>query len=193
MYYLFFIFFLSSACSSMSDDNVKFAYGQEIEEEKKYISVFKKNSKYIELYENFETSYFINSSYFSEDFLQEFNNKKAKVLSGDLRLLEDENDYFIFLVSIFGPDQSLTDLSDKKQWVLELKIGNKKISPTKVSLLKKEHPWNIFFSYINDWSDEYLVFFSKEEFLNKISESEQSQKKIELILANSQGKTSMKW
>lgn len=132
----------------------------------------KSHSKYDDRYlDFFNGNIFVESIYLSEQLIESYNQYvKDNNLNHENYYLpvKHNSNKMIFLVSFTAPKKDWTNLSEKDSiWNIVLKLGNKEITPSKRTIIKKNNDRiNTFFTHQNSFSKIYLLEFDVEENIN---------------------------
>ena len=171
-------------CSSFHKGDVQSSFYLDPIEDKSYYLAVRKYSRIQKLYSGFETLYFINISYFSEDFLDSFKKRKSRIFSENVELFSYTKNQQVFFISLFGPNDDLIDIEDRQEWSIYIKQGDKQIYPESIKKAPKKGVWDTFFPYINHWSKEFFIVFNEE--INP-------QDNLVLVIGSTQAKTVIEW
>lgn len=187
----FMVFF--SSCAT-NDPSVVSSIHPKPGTNKGYLKLIKENSKYKHVSRTFETIYKLNLTKLSPNVLSAFDERFQKFFLKKQELIIVEKNQLAFFVSIFAPNSKEADLANKQEWFVELKMGKNKIPAQKIVRLKKSGLWSNFFSYVDDWSEEFLLYFDTKS-LTQLSKAvgEPSTEGPTLTLSNSQAKTTIYW
>ena len=165
-------------------------------EDKTYYLAMKEMTRSHQVYSTFETIYFINVTYFSKKFIDVFEARKKSIYQGELFSVKKTREKKLkrmFFVSLFGPEDELVNIKNSKQWSIYLQSKKRKIFPTSIEKLDKRVGWSLFFPYINNWSQEYIVFFDEVSLDKENQIKSLNKNNLTLVLSNSQARTVVNW
>lgn len=152
-----------------------------------YQKVLNKNSRSTTVFSNYESLYMLNVAGFTPEFYDAFTSAlKERLRSTDM--LVDIRTNSSFFVSIFSPNEEYNDLSNPKLWEFILTVDGKEYKSKLVKKIKDREAWTSFFTFMNRWSNEFLIVFEIPE-----TDGVPENAKRALSLSTSKVKTQMIW
>lgn len=152
-----------------------------------YEETMEKNSRSETVFANYEQLYVMNVAGFTTEFYDSFTNALNERLRSTA-MLADIRVNSTYFVSIFSPDLEYNDLGNARLWEFILTVDGREYRSSIVRKIIDRDAWAPFFSFMNRWSNEYLIVFEVPE-----SDQVPSDAKRTLTLANSKAKTEMVW
>ena len=122
-----------------------------------YFDVLDDHNRKANIYDNFGTKYLIQGVYFSSELIEAISVNHKDRFHMPLFDLNQSETSSLFLISIYSPQG--TDLSDKKNWALELNKSGQVYNTYKIKHLTDKEFIRKFYPYANLWSQEYLIEF----------------------------------
>ncbi len=145
-----------------------------------YFPVYKSHTRDYDLIENFLTNLTISTTLMDEDFIEAFSARHEKIFQEKNVLLSSKPNKAKYFISMYSPDRVALKLQSKDMWNIYLKVGDKKITPSRFKRMRPKTKWSQFFPVINFWSKEFLVEF-------ELPEDNLDKKNLELFLAGPKG------
>lgn len=124
-----------------------------------YEPVLTKNTRSIEVTDNFESRFQIKSTTLSPDFLKAFAKRYERIYKETPPVLIDSAGKAGFFVSLVVPTRDLANLNDPDLWTIQLTRGKEVTRPSIVRRLNEKPRWKAFFPGVNLWSHDFLVVF----------------------------------
>jgi len=162
-----------------------------------YRSLLDQNTRSAKAYHDFETRLIVASTFKSKTFFESYKNEYALKykLSEKAReeMFKDESERvgsnLEFVVSLYTPYKGTAPVGQKgAPWLFYLSSGDGRLfSPASVKKIERDDILSFFFPYVDDWSELYLVDFSREE--TKIGEGQP----FSLIVTGAYGEKRLEW
>lgn len=152
-----------------------------------YQQVLNRNSRSATVFSNYESLYVLNVAGFTPEFYEAFSNALNERLRSS-EMLKEIKSNSSFFVSIYSPNDEYNDLSNQKLWEFILSVDGKEYKSKLVKKVKDRDAWSPFFTFMNRWSNEFLVVFEIPE-----EDKAPEHAKRTLSLSNSKAKTQMIW
>ncbi len=163
------------------------------EQDKDYKFIFSDSTKDVEVYDNFETRYRIHATYLSPKFRGAFTERLKKLFTEAIPSFSEAGKKAGFFVTIYAPEDALTDLDNEQLWRIFLQLDNQsKLSPTLVKRLAEKERWRPFFPSVSSWTKEYLIIFDTPSITPNAAELVEK-KSFRLTFTNADARVHMNW
>lgn len=161
------------------------------EDDKEYFPALRKATRAADVVSNFETHWTITTTHLSPEFLTAFNRRLERVYLQGSSSFEDAKAKTGFFVSIYSPENDVTDLSNPNHWTIVLEKKDGQLRPVLVKKLSDKIRWRSFFDTVGRWTEEYLVVFDTPAINPDANLVEKAP--INLIFANANARITFTW
>lgn len=164
--FVFLEIFLFLSCQSSKDVVVQRVEGASQDHE--YLPVFEKWHKRAYYSKSIEHSVYIESVYFSKDFMTAYRKRFQNIFGQkETQWIAGNDEHIVFFVSVYCNDEPLMKLEDWKIWSIEIQFEDKFVAAKEITKVEQNISVTAFFPFINRWTHEYILLFPKTEELMK--------------------------
>ena len=179
--FLSFVLFFTSC---QSDPFVSSSLHSKLAYDVVYKDIIKQKTKYQHVTNTFQTVYKLSVTQMGEEVSSVFDERFEKLFSRKQDVISLKENEVTFFVSVFSPNHRESDLGNKHEWFLTLRVDGENFPLERVVRLKNPRLWENFFPFVTSYSKQFLISFKRKS-------PEKKGEEVLLTLSNSRAKTAI--